>query len=750
MKEGDVNETRIHTRATPGRRLSHMLKPRIRIMIDKLRRKGVTGSLAAGRRRLLNHLTKSFPRVAARYTFGAQYAPLGCDVRAPSQHARPDAGSFAFHFAAEEREKIITLIPASLRHRNGREADDIMSYRFRFSGVSNSFAGGIDWFVEPFGNKGWRWNLNRHSFLLTLARAYLYSKRTECAERIQQLISDWCDRNPYDACGRNWNEPFEIAARLNNWIWLYFLLKDTEHIPQETLALLQEGIYTHACHLHVYIEDDIPNNHLLLEAKALYEASLVLQGLPQAEKWRRKSWSLLKHQFRRQVMPDGGHSEQSTTYHRIVLSELLEMYALAQRNGNSEAVALLRDGLVAMCDFCSCLMRPDGTLPVIGDSTNVDTYYRFNPLMIAASVFDRPVYKNGAILLGEDDMTYFVLGLEGAEKYRCLTSEPTAVPLRCFTDSGYYVMRDPSLGLHAVIDCGPFCDKTIPAHGHDDILGFDLSLRDSPLIVDSGNDGLASDAPEASDWRAYFRGARAHNILLLDGHNRSELPGWRDVLRTAKPLRCEWHVDDRVIYFVGAHDGYLRTQGVIHQREMILVKGRFLCVIDKLLGEGNHQVDLLYHLAPDMRAVLNGQGTIEVSRDAEPWAMLSIFGLDGSVGIPHGCRNPIQGWVSFESGAQRAADTVRFHADGTLPLWIGTLVHSPDSGSWHVEGASCRADETDKPEARFTVSGDGEVYAFCSSTKGGNRAPRYSVQEGRFVLAKVQEGGCRETLYTRG
>jgi uncharacterized heparinase superfamily protein len=698
---------------------------------------------------MLIYLANTFPRLATLWTFGTLDDTLIRDSFARAQN-RPCSGkAFAFHFTAEEKGKIINLIPVSLRRHAVREAEDIMSYRFRFSGVSHNFSDGIDWFIEPCGNKGWRWGLNRHAWLLTLARAYLYSKKPQYAKRIEQLLLDWCDRHPYDVRNPNWNEPFEVAARLNNWIWLYFLLKDTEHISQEVLTLLLEGIYKQACHLYRYIEDHVPSNHLLLEAKALYEASLVLQDVPAAKKWGRNSLRYLERQFRGQVKADGGHSEQATTYHRIITSELLEIYALAQTNGNSRVVALLQDGLIAMCEFCDSFMRADGSLPVIGDSTSIDTYYRFNPFMIGAAVFDRPGYRSAAIILGEDDLTFFVLGLEGTEKYGSLASGPAVKLSACFPDSGYYVMRDECLGLHAVIDCGAFCDKTITGHGHDDILGFDLSLHDSPLIVDSGNDGLPRDAPEGTLWRAYFRGAKAHNVVVVDGRNRSDLIGYAEVLRIAKPLECEWHTDNALTYFAGAHDGYLRSLGVIHQREMILVKGRFLCVIDKLLGAGNHEVELLYHLAPDMRAILNEQGTVEILRGTEPWAKLNIFGLSGSAGTFRGCRSPVQGWVSFESGVRIEADTVCFHADGTLPLWIGTLIHSYKMGSCHVEDACCNANRPDEVRARFIVSESGASYEFCSSAKAGYHASGHSGLHGRFVLARLHEGGTREILYAK-
>jgi hypothetical protein len=624
-----------------------------------------------------------------------------------------------------------------------------MSYSFSFKGESHQFSKSIDWFLEPSGNKGWRWDLNRHLFLITLAKAYLYSKEPKYLQRIEHIIMEWVNQNPLNLKSANWNEPFEVAARLSNWIWLYHLLKDSDVTIEGLSCALLKGIYIHGVFLFRFMEIHIPNNHLLLEARALYHTCMVIEHSATVKKWLRKSSKYLFNEFKRQVRSDGGHSEQCITYHRIINSELWETYLLMSRDPEAALLPQFMSALVAMTEFTRGMMRPDGSFPLTSDSSAVDTYYRFNPFMIAAVLLDRPDLKSAAILLGEDDLTFFALGAELANKYTRMEPQPLPEDSEAFATSGYYVMQDKSMGLHALIDCGPFCDDLIPAHGHDDILSIDLTLEGSPLLIDGGNDGLPLDAPEACRWREYFRGARSHNVLVVDHSNRSQLSGYRDVLRVAKPLAYEWRTGKSVDYFSGTHDGYLHSLGIIHQREVILVKGRFFCILDRLIGEGNHQVEILYHLAPDKRAVLSEQ-TVEVLNEKGPFAHINFFGIRGDITISRGEMNPIQGWVSPESGCRTQTDTIRWNASVTLPVCMGTIFQIHKNDMFKIESVNCISNGSNDLKFDFVLSSPDADYEFSAGSQLTIDDPRSSKFRGPFILRRRTGGGSYEILFNKG
>ncbi len=62
------------------------------------------------------------------------------------------------------------------------------------------------------------WEVSRHQFLPTLAQAWLLSADDSCADRVQQLISSWIEKNPRYV-GVHWTSGLEVALRAISWVW---------------------------------------------------------------------------------------------------------------------------------------------------------------------------------------------------------------------------------------------------------------------------------------------------------------------------------------------------------------------------------------------------------------------------------------------------------------------------------------------------------------------------------------------------
>jgi PST family polysaccharide transporter len=88
-----------------------------------------------------------------------------------SSYCQPGADRLGpvFHFSAADIPRIILSIPGRLKRKAVAEADAVMDHRFTFRGWEQRFPASVDWDACPHGNTSWRWDLNRHSFFLTLA-----------------------------------------------------------------------------------------------------------------------------------------------------------------------------------------------------------------------------------------------------------------------------------------------------------------------------------------------------------------------------------------------------------------------------------------------------------------------------------------------------------------------------------------------------------------------------------------------------
>ncbi len=82
-----------------------------------------------------------------------------------------------------------------------------------------------------------------------------------------------------------------------------------------------------------------------------------------------------------------------------------------------------------------------------------------------------------------------------------------------------------------VIDCGAIGPDYQPGHAHCDTLSYELAIDGRRVIVDSGVHDY-----EPTQHRAYARSTPAHNTVVIDGQEQSEMWGVFRVARRARPL----------------------------------------------------------------------------------------------------------------------------------------------------------------------------------------------------------------------
>jgi hypothetical protein len=131
-----------------------------------------------------------------------------------------------------------------------------------------------------------------------------------------------------------------------------------------------------------------------------------------------------------------------------------------------------------------------------------------------------------------------------------------------------------------LFDCAPWGG----GHSHQDRLQVILYAgRD--LVVDPGM--YSYDQPLSG---SYFRKAEAHNILTVDGKGQPQ----------SDPKVLAWTVTEQAVFASGMISG----GGITHQRSVLFVKPDYWVVVDHVKGEGEHQLDRLFHF-----------GRVEVTTD---------------------------------------------------------------------------------------------------------------------------------------
>lgn len=557
-------------------------------------------------------------------------------------------------------------VPKAMQAETIRQADLICANEFCFRGTTPvRFQNGIDWTYTPQGNVDWRWDLNRHAYWVTLGRAYWYTANERYALKWRALLADWLSQNPARTDQLNWTSAFEVGFRIHSWLWSFYLVRDAPALDDESVLLWLQGLLAHGRYLNAQIELHVPNNHLLLQAKALAFLGLLLPEFPEAETWRERGMQLLAAQLSAQVCADGVHGERTMLYHQIVASELLELVVLMDMN-RIPLPPEWKTTLDKMVQAEAAFTKPDGTLPLLGDSAQHDTHLR-----VSAARAGR-LFLRGTFDTPPDEATYWLLGPARVDAAHRVPPPPGCA--RALRDGGYFISRS-GQGADArylVFDAGPFGFKPMPNHGHADALSFELFAYGETLLVDPGYYSTSLGA----EWRNFFRGTRAHNTAVVDDLDQSELLDVRRVYRPAQTTLLDWRTNDTLDLADAAHDGYERlAQPVTHRRQILFVKPAYWVVVDWFTGRGEHQFDLYFHLMPSTIVQVDAGSGAAVCATKKAGLVVQFLAGNGQIQVIEGATDPIQGWVSLESGVKRAAPVVRYRCRAAPPLAVCTLLY---------------------------------------------------------------------------
>ena len=535
---------------------------------------------------------------------------------------------------------------------------------------SMGFSSAIDYRdYEVTGDCKFVWELSRHPHLVILGRAYRLTGERRYAEKVAEHLDSWIEQCPYGT-GMNWRSPLELAIRLINWVWALELIRPAGLIDEGRERRLMPAVHHHLHEIsRKYSRFSSANNHLIGEAAGVFIGSSYFAQFRQSARWREASRRILAEEILNQTYSDGGTREQAMGYHLFVL-EFLALCGLVARNTGQEFPAAYWDRLERMFEFVAGFVEGGGTVPMFGDCDDgyvLDLGGRENPaaawLPVGAVLFGRADFK--ALSGGFSESAFWLLGSGGHESYTGIEgpSGEDWLRSRAFPESGYYLLQSgrhmSSDAISVSFDCGDLGFGPIAAHGHADALSFTLRAFGRDVFVDPGTYDYFS----YGSWRDYFRSTRAHNTVVVDGCDQSEMLGpflWGGRARS----RClRWEPTPGGGTVTGEHDGYGRvTPPVIHTRTITLDSelGE-VRVVDQLAGAGRHTADFCLHLAEDCSLQPLSETHYEVNCGKEG----IVVELDGRLAVHAlcGAEDPIGGWVSRGYHRKQPATTLIGHCE---------------------------------------------------------------------------------------
>jgi len=633
-------------------------------------------------------------------------------------NANPTARPGQFFFSGNEISERARLLREHLPVEADailREADEICGHRFRLLGYENldftlacDSAGGnfndidskgIDWHLDPVHGKRapldpWFkipfldfaavgdhkviWELNRHQHLVTLAKAQLLSgdngghNHGKYVRELTSLWRNWIKANPYPL-GINWGSTLEVAFRSLSWIWVDQLLTGTggPGLLSEFRSELAPALAFHGRYIERYLSTYFsPNTHLLGEAVALFFLGTLYPQMPGAARWKESGWQIVLHEAGRQVRPDGVYFEQSLHYHVYALDFFLYARLLAARNG-MEIPPSYDAVLGRMLDVVAALAQA-GLAEGFGDDDGGRlwnprrnrTEQMTDPLALGAVIYDRDF---SAARLTEEAIWLF--GNQSVDRLSTTQANSAARSI-AFPDGGLYVLADSQPNPQTmVVDAGPQ-GVGRSGHGHADALSLRLTMDGRRWLVDSGSGVyISSDLAD----RNRFRGTGAHNTLRVDGVDQAvadEPFSWTHIPATQAE---NWIAGKSFTYFVGSHNGYARlADPVVHRRHILKIAGGLWLVRDMVTGKAEHELEIRWHVAPDLDVRSTGASSVEISKGGVRSAELGLYLIMPDDTAWH--TQVSKTLLSPSYGAFQPAPLVRCHARVSLPAETATAL----------------------------------------------------------------------------
>lgn len=498
----------------------------------------------------------------------------------------------------------------------------VIENRFLFLNQPVEYTNGIRW-NDPGRSRLWRFNLYYFDYAFALGVTYRHTGERRYYDSFRSIVEDWIMQNQLVA-GDAWH-PYTTSLRIVNWVYCYMLFCDDldKELPFRNLFL--KSLSYQASYLAKNLEFDLLGNHLIANAKALFFAGRLFGEAS----WTARGLELLKTQAQEQILTDGGHFERSPMYHCIVLGDYLD--CLSWLPHESAEYRFLKEKVEQMLEFLAAVLLPDGRIPLFNDSA-----YGIAP--DAQQIFS---YANA------------VTGYEKPELRRAFATWGGK-------DSGYYVIRNKTSCM--IIDGGKIGPDYQPGHGHCDLFSYELVLGNEKMIADSGVYQY-----EEGEMRDYCRSTRAHNTVMVDGEEQSEI--WKSfrVARRAHPFNVALVVKNGAfVFFQGQHDGYRRLGNqIVHSRWMAFIDRAFWLILDEISGRGEHFAESFIHLHPEASALLTDRGTVEIAKNAKQLTVVPF----GKTRIQQE-----QGWYCPEFGCRRPNTVLALSAQAELPLRLGYLL----------------------------------------------------------------------------
>lgn len=487
----------------------------------------------------------------------------------------------------------------------------------------------IDWYGDASTQRSFLRLLHGHFILNDLIKAYRQTKDLHYLHTGYEMIQDWILKNPFDnpANPMAWHDE-TTARRLINWIAFFDTARTS--LPDQTLGYWFNHVKDHADRLNTpgfYVQN---TNHGMFQDQALIVFGDYFSSLKGSRALKDLARSRLKNYFNVILSSEGVHLEHSPGYHELIARKLLTYGSYFKQQNDSLGEFFLEKYQQAS-QFATHIIKPDGLLPQIGDTQQV-----------------KPSSK-----LWREDPCYTYAISQGKK------GSPPIENDIVFPEAGYAIFREnwteKEQGTYVLFIAAYHTSY----HKHGDDLSVWIYTRGGDVLIEAGPYGY-----NYQDSRTqYGYSSFAHNALLVDHRSLPRTDGKYSAVQVT-----DFKITPDKSWVTGINKRY---HDVIHTRKLEYDKlNAQIKVTDKISSRVEHEYTLLWHLAPDIEALLSNPNQVILNRKNTPIMKIRVTGNPKcSISKVKGRRHPyLLGWTFKELGREEPIETLIFNFKGKSAL----------------------------------------------------------------------------------
>ncbi len=513
-----------------------------------------------------------------------------------------------------------------------------------------------------------------------LLDAYTATGNAGYLEAARQDILSWSnlERHAWLPLAYLWND-HAVAARtgvLLRFLATYRRLPDLdESVLREVLVFAMRGLTFLAKDSHFTFW----SNHGVMQNLALLEGAAALDFLPDSAAWADKAMARLQEQFMWYVGEDGFVLEDSPGYHRVGIALLEAAIRMAKLTGR-EVPRNWTEQYVRARRIDDALARPDGSLPVFGDTDG-----------------------------GVSSDVHRAYAGELALAPACPPLQPLVYPI-----SGLAViwsrLNSPSASCRMAQLVVKWSHWPGHAHQTPDEMALTLWAEGTAWLTNLGY------WPYGAPGRQFTDSWQSSNAPHLQGESPIDASRLVSGAQGAS--------GDRFALDLSRHAGSGQTVG---RQVLGMAPGQWL-VIDSVAGEGIVPLEVVWTYPPGVSLALldDGQGFRAADAQGNTALMQIVGGPRLEVRQVRGQVESAPGWTVVNGMPARTAGIVVHQGDS--PRYLATLMSLAPSGAAYVQGA--RMIEWLGPDRwKLAVSGssgirlverDGSAIAFSGGVDPGS------------------------------